>query len=134
MVQFKALILAKLAIISLNSGCSSQTTSSETKHEIISQNNMTSKADTIVLKAIDYELMKSDEYVFDIRLINKIDKIKNKQNVIISIEIGDRQYIAKGNKLTSSAVPTDCDLFYPTDKNNLSIITGNKMTLRKVIK
>jgi hypothetical protein len=95
---------------------------------------MTLKVDTIVLKSTDYELLKSDEYVYDIRLINKMDDIKNKQNVVLLIEIEGKQYVVNGNKLTSSAVPVDCDLFYPTDKNNLPIITNNRMALRKVKK
>ena len=131
MVQFKVLILAKLAIISLNNSCSSQEITSN-KNEIVIQNNMALKVDTIVLKSTDYELLKCDEYVYDIRLINKIEDIKNKQNIILLIEIEGKQNIAKGNKLTSSSIPVDCDLFYPTDKNNLPIITNNKMTLRKV--
>lgn len=136
MVQFKVLILAKLVIISLNDGCSSQanTPGIVDNNEIIIKNNMSLKADTIVLKSVDYEILINHNSIFDIRIINKLNEFKNKANVILMIEIGDNLLIAKGNFIYSSGIPKECDLFFPVDKNGFPIITNNKLPLRKIPK
>ena len=92
-------------------------------------------SDSIKLEKKDYQIKVTMNIDLDIIIINKkkLQRIKELKNPVLLICIDNKIYIAKGNDIFSSEVPSECDYFYPIDKNgSIIFFPKGKICLRKV--
>jgi len=131
MVQFKVQILVSLVFTILNS-CNAQT-----KQGVVNQiNNELIMADTIIITSLHYRVIESKKGVLDIEITDKIilDSIYNLTQPTIKIEIDKAYFIAKGNNFLSSAIPENCDFFYPINNNGKVLMNKTILNLREISK
>ncbi|AEV99918.1 hypothetical protein A4D02_25460 [Niastella koreensis] len=71
-------------------------------------------SDTIKIIANDYKLLSNEKYTIKIEILNSwvLQLLKEKQSPVISFSLRGEELIARGNNITSSSVPNNCNLFY----------------------
>ncbi len=122
MEPFKALtvVIAAIMIIANNS--------------VMSQTVFEKETDTIKIYEYSYKIVYQDDYVMDIELDSAfvMDEISGKLSPIFQIFIDDKIIIVRGNLISYSGVPKDCNFFYPLDENNNVILFKNILHIGKV--
>lgn len=122
MEPFKALtvVIAAIMIIANNS--------------VMSQTVFEKETDTIKIYEYSYKIVYQDDYVMDIELDSAfvMDEISGKLSPIFQIFIDDKIIIVRGNLISYSGVPKDCNFFYPLDENNNVILFKNTLHIGKV--
>lgn len=122
MEPFKALTVAIVAIMIL------------VDNSVMSQTVFEKEADTVKIDEHSYKIVYLDDNVMDIVMDSVFvkDEISGKVAPIFQIFIDDKIIIARGNLLSYSGVPKDCDYFYPLDGNNNVILFKNILHIGKV--
>ena len=92
-------------------------------------------SDTLFLSSKDYKTISLDDNILDIEITNNqiISLVKNVKYPVIKIELQQGNKIAKGNDLSSSFFPKECDYLYPLDKGYILFI-NNRINFRKIAK
>jgi len=101
---------------------------------VMSQTVSERETDTITIYESSYKIVYLDDKIMDIELDSVFvrDEIYGKSSPIFQIFTDEKMIIARGNLISNSGVPKDCDYFYPLDENNHVILFANKLPLRKV--
>jgi hypothetical protein len=130
MVQFKALILVIVAIISLNNNRVNAILFDDEKKTDCGYFIFYNSTDTIRVIGNEFEV-KTNKTGFDLKIIeaNKLSLISMLENPFIEICLLDKRFLAKGIDIFSSHIPEESDYFFPLDKNK-HVVLFNKNTLQ----
>ena len=90
----------------------------------------------VKLNPDDFEIVKqTDDYlIIEMKIINNAiyKKIQFEKNNTIALKLNNILYVAKGNEITKSSVPDDCDYFFPVDNEGNTIFFDDKLFLYKI--
>ncbi|OQP51216.1 hypothetical protein A4R26_29840 [Niastella populi] len=129
MAQFRVLNLVKVGIIII----SNFMISPKNAHggNLYKCNKYQESSDTIKILENDYKIVLNEKYSLRVEITNPrvLQALTTKPDPVILFSIGLEKLIAKGNYIILSSVPSNCDLFYATDKKGCLILYEHNLLI-----
>lgn len=133
MVQLKVLILMVAGIININK-CDTTEKANNSRSNCNEKIIFYNSNEKIVIEKNEYHITNNNKYGFHLVILNsiKLNKLLKIINPCIELCIENTKYIAKGNFIYNSSVPSGAKYFFSLDKNNkIVFFKRNVLSIKK---